>query len=317
MAKMVTVDTRSLSPGIRLGQFAQFVDSNEFGGQVDSRQSHGAHVYYGRTLAGTSAVLGLMEIADPSVVYFKGCEGPETLTITLTAGHAYLITEGKRQNYRPGIPLVASGYRATWVHTTARTRRYEIKVRRSDLQLGNDEIERVLANELCWKPWQTELIVRNSHAMFPPGLDRIAQLDSEGVDRYIAGLAEMLLRSALDKKADERPSLAKRREIAVAFIRANLFKDTLNCEAVANHQGISVRQLSRSFCDGPSLGESISQIRLEQADKYLRTSHQRQYTITEISTMLDFSSPQHFSRVYKAHYGMTPTEARNPNTTAQ
>jgi transcriptional regulator GlxA family with amidase domain len=78
-------------------------------------------------------------------------------------------------------------------------------------------------------------------------------------------------------------------------------------EALARTAGISVRQLERLFRDqlGATIGETYLRIRLEQAERMLRTTG---LSVTAVAVACGFSSASHFSRVFRQAYGEAPRE---------
>jgi transcriptional regulator GlxA family with amidase domain len=75
---------------------------------------------------------------------------------------------------------------------------------------------------------------------------------------------------------------------------------------IAEEVGISARQLERLF--GKYLNCSPKkyyvELRLERARRLLLQTEQ---SITEIAMACGFESPGHFSRVYRAAFGVTPS----------
>lgn len=100
-----------------------------------------------------------------------------------------------------------------------------------------------------------------------------------------------------------------RRLQAEAYILKNLHQAGLNASGVAVAMGISVRHLTRLFersrC---SPAEWIWQQRLEAAQQELRAPVRPKGSLGDLAHRWGFSSPSHFSRVFKKHYGMTPSE---------
>ncbi|BCN29486.1 hypothetical protein bsdtb5_07810 [Anaeromicropila herbilytica] len=74
--------------------------------------------------------------------------------------------------------------------------------------------------------------------------------------------------------------------------------------------GMNESYLSKLFIKemGVSVSEYIRQMKIEAASNMLKYSD---YTCSEISQYLAFSSQSHFIKVYKEHTGLTPREYRN------
>ncbi|RXG85914.1 GlxA family transcriptional regulator [Bradyrhizobium zhanjiangense] len=73
---------------------------------------------------------------------------------------------------------------------------------------------------------------------------------------------------------------------------------------------ISLRQLERLFALHlrSRINRRYAQIRLERARQLLR---QTTLPINQVALATGFSTPMHFSRVYRQHYGMTPRQERS------
>ena len=99
------------------------------------------------------------------------------------------------------------------------------------------------------------------------------------------------------------------------FVEENLFHDDLTCESVARAVGISERYL-RKLCStcGYSLSERILNRRLEEASQRLSFANAVKAPITSIAYDCGFKDTDHFSRAFKARFGMTPRDFRNSST---
>ncbi|MCJ2142289.1 GlxA family transcriptional regulator [Methylobacterium sp. E-066] len=83
----------------------------------------------------------------------------------------------------------------------------------------------------------------------------------------------------------------------------------LGREAMARLASVSARHLDRLFLDkrGLSFSAQYRAIRLSHGRRLLRQSPLR---IGEIATACGFSSAAHFSRIYKSHFGCSPSSER-------
>ncbi len=93
------------------------------------------------------------------------------------------------------------------------------------------------------------------------------------------------------------------------FIDAQLGQD-LSIERMAAEVGISPNYFAQLFrlTFGTSPHRYVLQRRIERAAQILRDDRQR--SVTEIAMSLGFSSPTHFSTVFKIHRGLAPSEWR-------
>ncbi|MDR3514983.1 MAG: arabinose operon transcriptional regulator AraC [Azospirillaceae bacterium] len=109
--------------------------------------------------------------------------------------------------------------------------------------------------------------------------------------------------SALDADFDERLL------VAVKFLNENLHR-SLSVKEVAQHACLSPSRLAHLF--SAKLGKSIVQWRDEQrvqfACQYLQVTND---PIKEIAIHIGYEDPLYFSRVFRKHMGLSPTEYRN------
>jgi AraC-like DNA-binding protein len=187
-----------------------------------------------------------------------------------------------------------------------------IRVHRADLHLSDADIQRALDGELSWADWHREVMIHTTRLTQRIKAGQEHPPDPAGIDRYAAGVVELLLRSALDlPETGEPPTAEDRRRRAERFIEQNLLDPNLSPEMVAANQAISLRQLSRSFADGPGVAATIVRARLDYADRLLRDPSQTAIGISDIAYRCGFVSPAHFSRAYKTRHGITPSDARH------
>ena len=92
---------------------------------------------------------------------------------------------------------------------------------------------------------------------------------------------------------------------AINFIQNNILSPSLDVQAVADHLHFSRAYAMTVFHKevGMTIHEYILQCKIEQAYELLKT-----YSIIETALLLNFSSSQHFSRVFREQTNMTPRE---------
>ncbi|MDQ0394383.1 helix-turn-helix domain-containing protein [Labrys monachus] len=121
-------------------------------------------------------------------------------------------------------------------------------------------------------------------------------LSIEGDERVLAGAASSVQSAHLHRV--ER------------FIRTHLAASDLSPRSVAEGCGISIRYLHQLFAtQGTTVCGWIRCQRLLMCDEALREIGGRR-SISEIAYQWGFSDHAQFSRHYKAHFGRTPSEAR-------
>ncbi|MDX3697405.1 helix-turn-helix domain-containing protein [Streptomyces europaeiscabiei] len=94
-----------------------------------------------------------------------------------------------------------------------------------------------------------------------------------------------------------------------AFIDARLADPALSAEAVAAAHHISVRHLQRLFqAEGTTVSEWIRRRRLEACRRELGRPRRTRPAVAAVAQRWGFVSPAHFSRAFRAFYGMSPRE---------
>ncbi|WP_432835692.1 helix-turn-helix domain-containing protein [Dactylosporangium sp. CA-092794] len=128
------------------------------------------------------------------------------------------------------------------------------------------------------------------------------------VDLIAATVAQLL------GAADAMPGETKRRMLRTridAFIDTRLADPALAPNAVADAHNISIRELYRVFGDGGnSVAEEIRHRRLERCRRDLTNPLLRNRPVGLIAQAWGFTHPEHFSRLFRRTYGMSPTHYR-------
>ena len=157
----------------------------------------------------------------------------------------------------------------------------------------------------------TSRILRATVAETFDQLTSLSNLGNGGVERAIAALVWQAVREQLDA-----PVSAAHRYLQVAsvkrFIDSRLHDPHLSVDAIAGGCGISIRGLYRAFSNDSegSVSKYLWTRRLDQCAAALRDPRQRHRTMTEICVAWGFNSSSHFSRIFKARFGCTPSEYR-------
>jgi AraC-like DNA-binding protein len=131
------------------------------------------------------------------------------------------------------------------------------------------------------------------------------------IEEAFDGLFSMLL--------DSRNRGSSRAHYAMAkdFIVSNLDQPGLSVGDVASAVGVSERQLSRVFADqGIGVAESIAEVRLAAAYDMLTSTRADGLSIGEIARRVGYIHLSHFSRSFKAKYGMTARDVKNSLSSA-
>ena len=113
----------------------------------------------------------------------------------------------------------------------------------------------------------------------------------------------------------ERYSTRNPRLLAMLGAMEAAIEEPLGRDALAAAAGVSVRQLER-LCTrhlGASMAEIYRRIRLDHAAHLLRSTS---LSVTVISIACGFATPNHFSRAFKARFGLAPAHWANGNSAA-
>jgi AraC-like DNA-binding protein len=135
-------------------------------------------------------------------------------------------------------------------------------------------------------------------------------LDPHGVSHHLLGLAELVLRSALQAELDRVDALAARRREAVEYMRTHLSEPSLSADRIANALFISRRRLYQLFDDGQGVAERIKGMRIDLAKTQLTDPAKASHGIAEIAKDCGFANATHFSRTFRKVVGETPRDFR-------
>lgn len=102
----------------------------------------------------------------------------------------------------------------------------------------------------------------------------------------------------------------------IKCINKNISDSDFNVEAICTEVGISRTQLHRKMKEmtGLSTTEFLRNIRLEQAARLLKERH---VGVAQVAYSLGFANKGHFSKVFKQHFGVSPSEYRDASMTGR
>ncbi len=122
-----------------------------------------------------------------------------------------------------------------------------------------------------------------------------------------------LLVSALAYDSDAEPTTLRETQLMMAkvYIDAHLAEPELSPAMIARARRISVRYLHALFeAEGLTVQRYIIRERLLRCRRDLQNRYMAPRTITEIAFSWGFQNATHFSRRFKAEFGMSPQEFR-------
>lgn len=141
--------------------------------------------------------------------------------------------------------------------------------------------------------------------------DRLV-VDSSGLGIHEHALATNAVEELLILLAafiERQPRQLDDRIQQVLIILSEHYTASVDISDLAKQVGLSASRLSHLFKaeTGSSIIETLQQIRLRHAARLLDRTD---LSITEISDAVGFASPYYFSRQFRRHYGVAPTEYR-------
>ena len=120
-------------------------------------------------------------------------------------------------------------------------------------------------------------------------------------DKYfssISGAEENANATSIDKEFIQK---------VLSYISENMSDSDLSVELLASELNLSRSQLYRKIktLTGQTVNEFLRKIRLQKAKQILETGSSN---ISEVCYKVGFSSPSYFTKCFKAHFGVLPTE---------
>lgn len=140
----------------------------------------------------------------------------------------------------------------------------------------------------------------------------IAEDSLKGETSHFLGNAAIDLLSGLvyEKSSPQAPDEALRASIR-SYICKHLGDQDLSAAKIAYHHGISVRSLHRLFHpEDCGIAELIRNLRLEALRKDLADPRFRQRSIMALGSKYAFQDQAHLTRLFRAHFGITPAAFR-------
>lgn len=130
-------------------------------------------------------------------------------------------------------------------------------------------------------------------------MDHLFRLLSESIHQVCGRLAEM--ENTMDEQMQKQ---------LLAYVDAHFTENEMSLGMAADHVGISIYAVSRSFKEitGQGFKDYVTEKRLEYGHMLLCTT---QKSIAEISTAAGFDNANYFSTIFKAKYGLPPTKYRS------
>ncbi|WP_455685310.1 AraC-like ligand-binding domain-containing protein [Streptomyces zaomyceticus] len=231
------------------------------------------------------------------------------------SGTAFFVQGGRRVEVGEGELVVYDTARPYSFHYPQRFATHVFQLPRRALGVSDDEFRRATGHAIGTED--------GLGAMLFPFLDRLASSSADdyqpAVANRLAGNVVELLATLITERshpggaeAAARGHLMRR---VLAHINGNLGDPDLSPERIAQEHRISVRYLHRLFeGEGTTVSRLIRQRRLEECGRELARRGRTAPTVSAVAQRWGFLNPAHFSRAFRAQYGVSPREWRNLRT---
>lgn len=225
-------------------------------------------------------------------------------------GQMVVDQEGQQAPLRPGdFTLVDLSRPCRWANTPGRIA--ALIFPRSLLPLRRDEVARLAGLRIAADDGVAGLVSSLAYQL-------VAHIGDERDDgRVGTALLDLLAVTLADRldRADAVPLESRRRTLLLriqAFIEERLGDPELSPDMIAAAHHVSVRYLSALFeAHGETVAAWIRRRRLEQCRRELLASYSSDRPVSAIGLRWGFSNPGHFSRTFKAAFGLPPREYRS------
>lgn len=135
-----------------------------------------------------------------------------------------------------------------------------------------------------------------------------AELSENLVNMIAMAFSSSIMLDQFGDQSAVRDSLKQR---ILQYIDNNLCDTGLTNQCIADSQGISIRYLHKLFQgEEETLHALILNRRLEKGRQLLQDPNHIGNSIEQIAYSLGFVSPSHFSRSFKKHFGVSPSDYR-------
>jgi AraC-like DNA-binding protein len=164
-------------------------------------------------------------------------------------------------------------------------------------------------------PFQSQLLRAAVGLLLVGGEELNTSASLIGVDRYLAALAALLLRTAVRRSGPELAQAEHVRQRTDAIIYEQAADPNLTPATIAAQLNISLRQLYRAFNGTESPAARIRRRRLERAAEILAARSGPGH-VERVAIECGFASAEYFSRAFRREFGLSPRAYRSAHRDA-
>ncbi|MFF4838323.1 helix-turn-helix domain-containing protein [Streptomyces sp. NPDC001315] len=231
------------------------------------------------------------------------------------SGTATFIQDGRRAEVSEGDLVVYDTARPYSFDYPQRFATHVFQLPRRSLGLADSDIRQVTGSAIGSGDGCGAILVpflatlASSADGYSPAVAR--QLASHVVDLFATLITELSHPGSTDSDTARNNLLLRVRD----HIDRNLGDPDLSPESIARTHRISVRYLHRLFeGEGTTVSRLIQQRRLEECGRELARRGRTVPTVSAVARRWGFANPAHFSRAFRASYGVSPREWRDLRT---
>lgn len=226
-------------------------------------------------------------------------------------GHSLLVQDQREAPLRPGDFAIYDTTRPYTFAFHGPCRMLVLIFPRPLLLLPAAQVSRLTATPFCGRQGLGALIgsflVQAATVLDQLDVRDGARLATNVLDLLATGLASRLETRPADADTASRALLVR----SIAFIEANLSDAELAPTEIAAAQHISTRYLHKLFsAEGTTVSAWIRQRRLENCSHDLRDPALAARSVSAIAARWGLPDASHFSRLFRAAFGTSPTEYR-------
>lgn len=226
------------------------------------------------------------------------------------AGQALIAQDGRESRIEPGDLFIIDPTRPFYIET-GEIHTHSVYVSARVLRQHVPEVDQITARAITCRSGPAQLFKQTVESVF----QLTPLLDNNSADHIAEALLHLLtpaLRSGLSDQTRLPTRLeSHHRQRIFRFIRENLSDSSLDALTVAKAVNLSPRHVYQIFDEGGKpLMKWVWAERLARCKRDLAQSTLQTRSISEIAYAWGFNNMSHFSRAFKAEFGITPREWR-------